>query len=112
MRSELNISESLAPELSQLIQLNSWLTIHSTCILFVAHNRKNRQKDKGCVMTTVFRRAKPYHKIRSLEDELVTIVDSETNKVLHFERVYNNRRLQIPLVRKRFQLYHILLTKS
>jgi translation initiation factor eIF-2B subunit epsilon len=82
--------------------LYSWLISHSTLNLFfhVSHNRKNRQKDKGCVMTTVFRRAEPYHKIRSIEDELVTVVDSETNKILHFERVYNNRRLQIPLVSK------------
>ena len=63
-------------------------------------NRKSRQRDKGCVMTTVFRSAKPHHRIRSPEDEFVTVVDSQTNKILHFERILNNRKLQIPLVCK------------
>ncbi|CAG2161273.1 unnamed protein product [Oppiella nova] len=62
-----------------------------------AQHKNNRLKDKGCVMTTVFRRAKPHHRIRSMEDEFVTLVDSDTQKILHFERVLNNRRLQIPL---------------
>ncbi|XP_054162967.1 translation initiation factor eIF-2B subunit epsilon-like [Oppia nitens] len=62
-----------------------------------AQHKANRLKDKGCVMTTVFRRAKPNHRIRSLEDEFVAVVDSETNKILHFERILNNKRLRIPL---------------
>jgi hypothetical protein len=49
-------------------------------------------------MTTVFRRAKPNHRIRSVEDEFVIVVDSFTNKIFHFEKVMNNRKLQIPLV--------------
>lgn len=49
-------------------------------------------------MTAIFRRAKPGHRTRSVEDDSVVVVDGANNKVLLYEKVANNLNLQVPLV--------------
>ncbi|XP_023213859.1 translation initiation factor eIF-2B subunit epsilon-like isoform X2 [Centruroides sculpturatus] len=60
-------------------------------------HKRNRQKDKGTVMTLVYRTALPKHHSRCLEDEVVVCVDRDTNRVYFLQKVGNQKKIKFPL---------------
>ncbi|XP_013791032.1 translation initiation factor eIF-2B subunit epsilon-like [Limulus polyphemus] len=60
-------------------------------------HKKQQQKDKGMVMTLVFKKALPKHKTRCLEDECVVAVEPETERILHYQKVGHKKKIEFPL---------------
>ncbi|XP_076343757.1 eukaryotic translation initiation factor 2B subunit epsilon isoform X2 [Tachypleus tridentatus] len=58
---------------------------------------KQQQRDKGLVMTLVFKKALPKHKTRCLEDECVIAVEPETERILHYQKVGCKKKIEFPL---------------
>ena len=65
---------------------------------------RNRLKDKTCpknknsVMTMIFQKVPPGHRSRNKEDDIFLAVDKSSNRVLHYQRVRDQSKLQIPVV--------------
>lgn len=86
-------------QLDDLIRTHKYLSL----ILIVVSKfnlfyfeRQNVKQDPGCVMTSVFRKVSPQHRIRSYENEAVVILDTK-QKIVHLE--HNLRKtIHVPLV--------------
>jgi len=50
-------------------------------------------------MTLVLRKSSPNHRLRSPEDDIVIAADPATNRVLHYQRISNERKVHLPMVR-------------
>ncbi len=50
-------------------------------------HRQRRVKDKGALMTMIFKKAAPIHPSRSFEDNTVIAIHPETGQLLHYENV-------------------------
>lgn len=57
-----------------------------------------RLRDRGCVMSMVFRKALPNHRNRIEEDESFVTVDANSNRILHFEKVGYETIHELPSV--------------
>nr|XP_022323176.1 translation initiation factor eIF-2B subunit epsilon-like [Crassostrea virginica] len=69
----------------------------------ILQEHKNRLKDKTCpknknsVMTMIFQKVPPGHRSRNKEDDIFLAVDKSSNRVLHYQRVRDQSKLQIPV---------------
>lgn len=61
--------------------------------------RKRREKDKNSLMTMVFKKAPPGHHTRCKEEEVVMAVENTTNRVVHYRKIGNQKRLEFPVVK-------------
>ncbi|XP_071088301.1 translation initiation factor eIF2B subunit epsilon-like isoform X1 [Haliotis cracherodii] len=60
-------------------------------------HKKRREKDKSSVMTLVCKKAPPGHRTRCSEDEILVAVESDTNRVLHYQKAYQQNKFHIPV---------------
>lgn len=63
-----------------------------------ARCRNTVAKDKGALMTLVYRKAFPRHRSRCLEDECAVAINPDTNKLLHHHKVTSAKKCDFPLV--------------
>lgn len=68
------------------LQLNELIDIH----------KRNVKNDPGCIMTTVFRKASPNHRIRSADNEIALLLDFK-QKIVFLENNHKNKQAEIPL---------------
>lgn len=63
----------------------------------VQRHRELKKKDKMLVMTCVYKKARPNHRTRSTEDDILICTNSANGQLLHCEKPRKQRRLNIPL---------------
>ncbi|KAJ8297595.1 hypothetical protein KUTeg_024126 [Tegillarca granosa] len=63
----------------------------------VEEHKKRREKDKNSLMTMVFKKAPPGHHTRCKEEEVVMAVENTTNRVVHYRKIGNQKRLEFPV---------------
>lgn len=80
--------------------------------IFEEH-RKTVAKDKGALMTLVYRKAHPRHKTRCLEDECTVALAPDSKKLLHHQKMATAKKCDFPLEvfqqHTRVTIYHDLL---
>ncbi|XP_064481624.1 translation initiation factor eIF2B subunit epsilon-like [Ornithodoros turicata] len=64
--------------------------------IFEEH-RKTVAKDKGALMTLIYRKAAPDHKTRCKDDECTVAICPESRKVLHHQRMSRAKKCDFPL---------------
>ena len=62
----------------------------------IEQHKEMRKKDKSCVMTCVYKEAKPHHPTRSSEDDILIAMNIESGRLLHCEKPKNKKKLNIP----------------
>ncbi len=65
--------------------------------VLLMNTRRNVKNDPGCIMTTVFRKASPNHRIRSADNEIALLLDFK-QKIVFLENNHKNKQAEIPLV--------------
>lgn len=70
-------------------------------ILYLLKIRRNVKNDPGCIMTTVFRRASPNHRIRTADNEIALLLDYK-QKIVFLENNHKNKKADIPMVSNKF----------
>lgn len=92
-----------------------YMHVFTKCLpkyFFFCFTRK-RLQDKTCpqnknsVMTMIFQKVPPGHRSRNKEDDIFLAVDQTSNRVLHYQCVREQSKLQIPVVRKPTQAKEI-----
>ncbi|CAH1225813.1 EIF2B5 [Branchiostoma lanceolatum] len=63
----------------------------------IQQHKQRRLKDKVTVMTMLFREAAPRHHTRSSDDDVVLVTERDTNRVLHYQMVEGQSKLDLPL---------------
>ncbi|XP_019619649.1 PREDICTED: translation initiation factor eIF-2B subunit epsilon-like [Branchiostoma belcheri] len=63
----------------------------------IQQHKQRRLKDKVTVMTMVFREAAPRHHTRSSDDDVVLVTEKDTDRVLHYQMVEGQSKLDLPL---------------
>ncbi|XP_078618032.1 translation initiation factor eIF2B subunit epsilon-like isoform X2 [Branchiostoma floridae x Branchiostoma japonicum] len=63
----------------------------------IQQHKQRRLKDKVTVMTMLFREAAPRHDTRSSDDDVVLVTERDTNRVLHYQMVEGQSKLDLPL---------------
>nr|XP_034300396.1 translation initiation factor eIF-2B subunit epsilon isoform X2 [Crassostrea gigas] len=58
---------------------------------------KTNPQNKNSVMTMIFQKVPPGHRSRNKEDDIFLAVDQTSNRVLHYQRVREQSKLQIPV---------------
>lgn len=61
-------------------------------------NRETRKVDKGTLMTHIFRKTFPGHRSRSLEEEVVLVINPNNGRILNYQQTRNLKKLNFPLV--------------
>lgn len=80
----------------------------SKCInILVFSVRKRREKVKSTVMTLLYKKAPPGHRIRCAEDNVLLAVDTESKRVLHYQRIGLDKNLRIPTVNPHTSIKYI-----
>ncbi|KAI8482874.1 Translation initiation factor eIF-2B subunit epsilon [Branchiostoma belcheri] len=64
----------------------------------IQQHKQRRLKDKVTVMTMVFREAAPRHHTRSTDDDVVLVTEKDTDRVLHYQMVEGQSKLDLPLM--------------
>ena len=130
---------SIHPFISLHSQKNNQLPLHHhnisshncliTLSLFLAHTphthththtythipfpRARVQEDKHNIMTIVMKKATPSHRTRSLDDELVVVLDEQNNRIMYFDDSQEQRSVSINIANfeehPRIQFRHDLL---
>lgn len=59
---------------------------------------RTQGKDKSSVMTLVYKVALPGHRTRSKEDDIFLVEEGGTGRLLYFQKSYDRREIQIPMV--------------
>ena len=66
---------------------------------FLLNSSERRNKtDKKIIMTHIFKQAQFGHRSRSLDDELVLAINPATERLLHYQKTSNLKKLSFPLV--------------
>lgn len=60
-------------------------------------HKQLRQKDKETVMTSVYKKAAPGHRTRSVEDDILIVTDSSSGRLLFCEKPGRKKKLVIPV---------------
>ena len=55
-------------------------------------------KDKNAVMTVVMKKAPPGHCSRCREDDVLLVLDSTNDRILHFLKTGNQKKMELPAV--------------
>lgn len=63
----------------------------------IQRHRELKKKDKMLVMTCVYKKAKPKHRTRSVEDDIFICTSSSDGQLLHCEKPMKKRRMNVPL---------------
>ena len=63
----------------------------------IQRHRELKKRDKMLVMTCVYKKAKPKHRTRSIEDDILICTSSSSGQLLHCEKPSKQRRINIPL---------------
>lgn len=82
---------------SDFILINGIVIFNLPLVKILEEHKKRRQKDKGTVMTLVYRTALPKHHSRCLEDEIVICVDKDSKRVYFSQKVGNQKKIKFPL---------------
>lgn len=60
--------------------------------------RRNVKNDPGCIMTTLFKKASPNHRIGSPADSEIVLLLDFKQKIVFLENNPENKQADIPLV--------------
>ena len=63
----------------------------------IQKHRELKKKDKLLVMTCVYKKAKPKHRTRSIEDDILICTSAASGQLLHCEKPMKQSRMNIPL---------------
>ena len=63
----------------------------------IRKHREAKRRDKMLVMTCVYKKAKPNHRTRSIEDDILICTSASNGQLLHCEKPMKQRRMNIPL---------------
>ena len=63
----------------------------------IQKHRELKKKDKMLVMTCVYKKAKPKHRTRSIEDDILICTSASNGQLLHCEKPMKQHRMNIPL---------------
>lgn len=63
----------------------------------IQKHRELKKKDKMLVMTCVYKKAKPKHRTRSIEDDILICTSASNGQLLHCEKPMKQSRMNIPL---------------
>ena len=63
----------------------------------IQRHRELKKKDKMLVMTCVYKKAKPKHRTRSVEDDILICTSTSNGQLLHCEKPKKQSRMNIPL---------------
>ncbi|VDI80076.1 translation initiation factor eIF-2B subunit epsilon [Mytilus galloprovincialis] len=61
------------------------------------NRRRRREKDKNAVMTVIMKKAPPGHCSRCREDDSLVAIDSTNDRILHYLKTGNQKKLQLPV---------------
>ncbi|KAL5020814.1 hypothetical protein ScPMuIL_002104 [Solemya velum] len=59
-------------------------------------HKRRKEKDKSFIMTMIMKEAPPGHRSRCKEEDITVAVEKETNRVLHYQKVGHERKLDFP----------------
>ncbi|XP_064636779.1 translation initiation factor eIF2B subunit epsilon-like [Lineus longissimus] len=60
-------------------------------------HKERRKVDKSSVMTLVFKQAPPCSQTRCQEEEVILAINTENQKLLHYEKVADQKKMNFPL---------------
>jgi translation initiation factor eIF-2B subunit epsilon len=63
----------------------------------IQKHRELKKKDKMLVMTCVYKKAKPKHRTRSVEDDILICTSASSGQLLHCEKPRKQSRMNVPL---------------
>ncbi|CAN8033003.1 unnamed protein product [Ixodes persulcatus] len=98
---------------SDFVLLDGGVVSNTPLRPILEEHRNTVAKDKGALMTLVYRKAFPRHRSRCLEDECAVAINPDTNKLLHHHKVTSAKKCDFPLTifqeHPRVSLRHDLL---
>lgn len=70
---------------------------------FLCALRQRRKAEKNIsVMTMIFKESSPGHRSRCEEDDVIIAVDSKSQRILHYQKTQGLKKLQFPVVKKKY----------
>ncbi|XP_052078561.1 translation initiation factor eIF-2B subunit epsilon-like isoform X2 [Mytilus californianus] len=63
----------------------------------IQEHKRRREKDKNAVMTVIMKKAPPGHCSRCREDDSLVAIDSTNDRILHYLKTGNQKKLQLPV---------------
>ena len=63
----------------------------------IQKHKERRRADKMTIMSVIYKQASPGHRTRSSEDDILVVVDADTSRLIHYEKVMKKRHMNVPL---------------
>ncbi|XP_043926135.1 translation initiation factor eIF-2B subunit epsilon [Protopterus annectens] len=61
------------------------------------HKLRRKEGNNISVMTMIFKESSPGHRARCQEDDIIVAIDSQTSRVLHYQKTHGLKKLKFPM---------------
>ncbi|KNC46723.1 uncharacterized protein AMSG_11564, partial [Thecamonas trahens ATCC 50062] len=61
----------------------------------IAEHKRRREADKGAIMTSVYKKVAPSHRTRSLNDDVIVGLNTETSEVVYFSSEVESSKIDL-----------------